>query len=207
MQKNYKTFIECIVWIGIIIFLIIHFAFRPYGNGNLWELETLAGDIGCTVSIVGFLVFGFNHLFWRIPYLGRKLHTPNLNGTWNGHGISSHEKEEYDFTLTIRQTFLQTHVHGYFEKSQSHSISAVFIHNDTIDLTNFVYSYQNDPKLEYRNKAEKGEEGGLTIHYGTTKLDIDYSNLHKLSGTYWNDRNCTGEWTLEKVKKGDKNGK
>lgn len=207
MQKNYKTFVDWIVWIGIILFLVIHFVCRSYDNGNPWELETLAGDIGYTVSIVGLLSLAFNHLLWRIPYLGRRLHTPDLNGTWIGHGKSSHDNKEYDFTVTIRQTFLQTHVHGYFEKSQSHSFSAVFIHNDTIDVTNFVYSYQNDPKLEYRNKAEKGEEGGLNIHYGTTKLDIDYANLNKLSGTYWNDRNCTGEWILVKLKKGDKDGK
>ena len=81
----------------------------------------------------------------------------------------------------------------------------MFIHDGTLDRTVFVYSYQNDPKLEYRNKAEKREEGGLNIHYGSTKLDIDYADLTRLSGTYWNDRNCTGSWEL--TKKSKKNGK
>jgi hypothetical protein len=148
------------------------------------------------------LAFLFNHLLWRTPIIGRKLHTPDLNGSWKGHGKSSFEDTEYDFELKITQTFLEIHVHGYFEKSQSHSFDGVFVHNDTIDQTVLVYSYQNDPKLEYRNKAERGEEGGLNIHYGTTKLDIDYDDLTKIAGTYWNDRNCTGEWTLEKKKKG-----
>lgn len=207
MQKNYKSFLEWIVWLAIIIFLIIHFVIRSYPNGNPWEPETLAGDIGYTVTTVGFLALLFNHLLWRIPFVGRKLHTPNLRGSWKGHGKSSFNNTEYDFELKITQTFLETHVHGYFEKSRSHSFNGVFVHNDTIDQTVFVYSYQNDPKLEYRNKAEKGEKGGLNIHYGTTKLDIDYDDLTKINGTYWNDRNCTGEWTLNKIKKGEKDGK
>ena len=89
MQKNFKTFIEWIVWTAIILFLIIHFAIRSYPTGNPWELETLAGDIGYTVTGVGLLALLFNHLLWRIPFIGRKLHTPNLKGTWKGHGKSS----------------------------------------------------------------------------------------------------------------------
>ena len=207
MQKNYKTFITWIVWIGIIAFLDIHFVFRSGQSGSMWDVETLAGDIGYAVVIVSALATLFNLLLWRIPFLGRKLHTPNLSGTWKGHGKSSFNDTEYDFTLKITQTFLETHVHGYFEKSKSHSFNGVFVHNDTLDQTVFVYSYQNDPKLEYRNKAEKVEEGGLNIHYGTTKLDIDYDDLTKINGTYWNDRNCTGEWSLEKTKKGREDGK
>ena len=50
MQKNYKTFVGWIVWAAIIIFLVIHFVIRSYPKGNPWELETLAGDIGYTVT-------------------------------------------------------------------------------------------------------------------------------------------------------------
>ena len=205
MYKNYKTFVEGIVVCAIVVFLIIHFLIRKYDNGNPWELENLWGDIGYTSTIVGALAVLFNWFFWRIPFLGRWLHTPDISGEWLGKGKSNFENTEYEFTLEIKQSFLETHVHGYFEKSRSDSFSSVFIHDETLDRTFFVYSYQNDPKFEYRNKAEKGEEGGLNIHYGSTKLDIDYTDLTKLSGTYWNDRNCTGSWEL--IKKTNKDGK
>ena len=51
----------------------------------------------------------------------------------------------------------------------------------------------------YRNKSEKGVEGGLNIHYGSTMLDVDFDDLTHLSGTYWNDRTYIG--TLELTKK------
>lgn len=205
MQKNYKSFINLIVIITVIVFLVIHFAFRAYDNGSSpWQWEGVWGDIGYTSGIVFVLAVLFNCLLWRIPFIGRCLHTPNLNGTWEGKGKSSHEGVEYSFTVKINQSFLETHIHGFFEKSQSDSFGSVFIHNETIDRTVLVYSYQNDPNLEYRNKAEKGQDGGLSIHYGTTKLDIDYDDLNKLSGTYWNDRECTGCWQLIKQ---NKNGK
>lgn len=204
MQKNYKTFIQLIVTLSIIIFLIIHFGCRNYGKEGPWGIESVWGDIGFTTAIVGALAVAFNLILWRIPWVGRKLHTPNIRGEWSGKGKSSFNDTKYEFTVKINQTFLSTHVHGYFEKSRSDSFSFVFIHDETFDRTMFVYSYQNDPQLEYRNKAEKGEEEGLNIHYGTTKLDIDYADLNKLTGNYWNDRNCTGSLVLTKQSK--KNG-
>lgn len=207
MQKNFKAFIECVVVTAIAVFLIIHFVIRDYSNGNPnpWEWETVWGDIGYTSVIVCGLAAVFNWLLWRIPFVGKWLHVPNISGEWLGKGRSSMKDTEYEFTLKISQSFLETHVHGYFEKSRSDSFCSVFIHDDTLDRTIFVYSYQNDPKLEYRNKAEKGDKGGLNIHYGSTKLDIDYADLTRLVGTYWNDRNCTGSWEL--TKKSKNNGK
>lgn len=206
MQKNYKTFINGIATIAIIVFLIIHFAIRSYGEGeNQWEWESLWGDIGYTTAIVGCMAILFNCFIWRIPCIGRLLHTPDIRGEWEGKGHSSYNDNGQDFTCTlkIKQTFLQTHIHGIFEKSQSHSFSSVFIHNDISDKTILVYSYQNDPKMEYRYKAEKREAGGLNIHYGSTMLDIDFDDLTHLSGTYWNDRTYIGSLELTKKTKND----
>lgn len=203
MHKNYKTFIEWIVVIAIAVFLLIHFALRTYGEEGPWGVESVWGDIGYTTVLVGGLAALFNWVLWRIPFVGRKLHTPNISGEWTGKGKSSFNDTEYEFTVKISQSFLSTYVHGYFEKSQSHSFSSVFIHDETFDRTLFVYSYQNDPNQEFRAKAERGEKDGLNIHYGTTKLDIDYADLTKLSGAYWNDRNCTGSWVLTKKTKKD----
>ena len=44
----------------------------------------------------------------------------------------------------------------------------------------------------------KGVESGLNIHYGTTRLKIDFDDLTHLKGHYWNDRECTGTLTLTK---------
>lgn len=202
MQKNYKTFIHCVVWASIILFLVVHFVIRPYDEGSLWDLETLAGDIGYCVTGVSILAWLFNHCLWKIPCIGKIFHTPNLNGVWKGTGKSTSDKncEQFNMTLTIQQTFLETHIHADFDKSKSDSFSSVFIHNETTNHTCMVYSYQNDPNLELRSKAEKGEEGGLSIHYGTTQLEIDFGNLQHLTGSYWNDRECVGTIDLTKEK-------
>lgn len=202
MQKNYKVFIDWIAVIAIVLFLIIHFAIRDYEGDNPWEWESVWGDIGYTTAIVGAIAALFNWLLWRIPRVGKWLHTPNISGEWEGKGKSSYKDTEFACKFKIKQTFLQTHIHCYFEKSQSHSFSSVFIHNDTLDKTTLVYSYQNDPKLVYRNKAERGEEGGLNIHYGSAMMDIDYDDLTHLTGTYWNDRTYIGSLELTKKNHG-----
>ena len=200
MQKNYKTFINCVVWVSIILFLVVHFVIRPYDEGSTWDKETLAGDIGYCVTGVSILAWLFNHCLWKIPFIGKCFHTPNLNGVWKGSGKGHSDKnsEPFNMTLKISQTFLETHINAYFDKSQSDSFSSGFIHNATTGRICLVYSYQNDPKLEFRSKAEKGDEGGLSIHYGTTRLEIDFENLKHLSGTYWNDRECVGTIDLTK---------
>lgn len=204
MQKNYRTFLNWIIGIAIIVFLIIHFFIRNYDKGeNQWGWESIWGDIGYTTAFVGFLAILFNYYIWRIPRVGRWLHTPDIRGEWEGKGHSSYNDQDFTCALKIKQTFLQTHIHGIFEKSQSHSFSSVFIHNDISDKTTLVYSYQNDPKMEYRYKAEKGKEGGLNIHYGSTMLDIDFDDLTHLSGTYWNDRTYIGSLELTKKSKND----
>lgn len=200
MQKNYNAFVKWIAISAVVVFVGIFLIFRV-GNEE-YTLETFFGDIGFTTGIVVFFATAFNFWLWRLPFIGRWSHTPDLRGVWKGKGRGESERnnEEYNMTLKIRQTYLETHIHAYFDKSQSDSFSSVFIYNDTIGRTCLVYSYQNDPKLIYRNKAEKGEEGGLNIHYGTTKLDIDFEDLHHLTGSYWNDRECVG--TIELTKEG-----
>lgn len=197
MQKNYKAFIEIIVALAIISFLIIHFCLRKYGEGeNQWGWESIWGDIGYASIVVVFFAEIFNLFLWRISCLGRWLHTPNLIGEWKGEGHTSYNDTDFTLTLNIKQTFLRTHIHACFEKSHSHSFSSVFIHDDVRDKTILVYSYQNDPKIKYRINAVKGEEGGLDIHYGTTMLDIDYDDLTHLKGAYWNDRTYMGPLNL-----------
>jgi hypothetical protein len=205
MQRNYKIFIKGITIVAIVTFIIIHFIIRGYKDmANVWELESIWGDIGYTTVIVSLVMSIFNCLLWRIPFVGRCLHTPNIRGQWFGKGKSSCNNLEYSFSIKIDQSFLQTRVHGNFTKSKSDSFSSAFVHYEEIDKTILIYSYKNEPNIEYRNRAERKEEDGLSIHYGTAKLDIDYDNLTELHGTYWNDRQCVGSWVLTKK---DKNGK
>lgn len=105
MQKNYKTFIECIVVSAIVVFLIIHFAIRRYDNGSIWELETLWGDIGYTSAIVCGLAILFNWVLWRIPFVGRWLHTPNISGEWSGKGKSSFKALGVDGRYAVITSF------------------------------------------------------------------------------------------------------
>lgn len=198
MQKNYKTLVKGIVVCSLVIYVIIILLFRRQGT---YSIETLFGDIGYTSSIVLLLVIVFNRFFWKIGFVGKLLKTPNLNGVWEGTGHSNYNGGiDYPVKLKIKQTFLNTNIHAVFEKSESDSFNAVFINDETRDITHLIYSYQNDPKLDYRDKAEEGKQGGLNIHYGTVRLKIDFDDLTHLTGHYWNDRKYTG--TLKLTKKG-----
>lgn len=131
MQKNYKTFIEWIAVIAIISFLIIHCVIRRCcEEGIQWGWESIWGDIGYTTLFVGFLAFLFNRFMWRNPHIGKWFHTPYLQGEWEGKGYSSYNDQDFACTFKIKQTFLQTHVHAIFEKSESRSFCSVFIYDD-----------------------------------------------------------------------------
>ena len=196
MQKNYKTFVKEIVLCAIVIYAAIFLIFR---RAEPYSYETFFGDIGYTSGLVTLLATTFNRLLWKISFLGKLFKVPNLNGEWEGNAHSNYgEGIDYTIKLKIKQTFLSTIVHANFEKSQSDAFCAVFVHDENSDLTQLVYSYRNDPELEYRNKSEKGVEGGLNIHYGTARLKIDFDDLTHLKGHYWNDRECTGTLTLTK---------
>lgn len=203
MKSKNKIIINIVVYSSIITFILIYLIFRAGKEG--YNFETFMGDIAYTSLIICFMLFVFDKWIWRIPFVGRWLHTPNISGEWTGMGKSYYDDTEYECKLIIKQTFHEVYVHGYFEKSQSDSFNSVFIHNDTLDKTYFVYSYQNEPNQEYRNKSVKKEENGICIHYGTTRFVIDYNNLNKMTGSYWNDRNCSGE--LKLTRKMAKNGK
>ena len=196
MQKNYKTFVKGTVLCAIVIYALIFLIFRidkPY------SCETFLGDIGYTSFIITALATAFNKWIWKIGFLGKLFKVPDLNGEWEGNGRSNYgDGIDYTIKLKIKQTFLRTNVHANFEKSESDAFCAAFVHEENSDLTQLVYSYRNDPELEYRNKSEKGVESGLNIHYGTTRLKIDFDDLTHLKGHYWNDRECTGTLTLTK---------
>ncbi len=198
MSNNYKVFVEYISKISTVIFGIIVFILYKR-NGKL-SFNTLSTALSYTSIFMVFLSVVCNQWLWRIHFIGEYLHTPNINGTWEGKGKSSFNDTEFDVNLLITQTFLETHIHGVFEKSQSDSFCSEFTYDGTHDRTYLIYSYKNEPKLEYRNKAEENEEGGLNIHYGTTKLEIDFNDLTHLNGTYWNDRKCIGTFELTKRK-------
>jgi hypothetical protein len=197
MASNYKEFIKYISILSIIIFIILYYFLS---KGKI-DLKKCLKAIGYTSAIMVVLSFIFNQWLWKkISLIQKYYYTPNISGIWEGKGNSSFNNTEFDVKLSITQTFLETHIHGVFEKSQSDSFCSEFTYDSTHDRTYLIYSYKNEPKLEYRNKAEENEEGGLNIHYGTTKLEIDFNDLTHLNGTYWNDRKCIGTFELTKRK-------
>lgn len=198
MSNNYKEFVKYICIISVVIFGVIVFILYKRKGNLSFNICTTA--LSYTSIFMVFLSVVCNQWVWRISFVGKYLHTPDISGIWEGKGKSSFNDTEFDVKLKIKQTFLETHIHGDFDKSQSDSFSSNFIYDGIHNRTYLIYSYQNDPKLEYRNKAEENEEGGLNIHYGTTKLEIDFNDLTHLNGTYWNDRKCIGTFELTKRK-------
>lgn len=196
MSNNYKEIVKYICIISCVIFGIIVFILYKI-NGN-FSFSICITALDFTAKLIVILSIVFNFWLLKIPFVGKYFHTPNISGLWEGKGKSSFNDTEFDVKLSIKQTFLETHIHVDFEKSQSDSFCSSFIYDSTHDRTFLIFSYQNDPKLKFRNKAEENEEGGLNIHYGTTKIEIDFNDLTRLHGSYWNDRKCIGTIELSK---------
>lgn len=198
MANNYRDFIKYISILSIIIFIIVYYSLCK----DKLDLKECFKAIGYTSTIMVVLSLVFNHWLWKkISLVQKYYHTPNISGFWDGKGKSSFNDTEFEVSLSIKQTFLETHIHGVFDKSQSDSFCSEFTYDGIINRTYLIYSYKNEPKMEFRNRAEDNEEGGLNIHYGTTKLEVDFNDLTHLNGTYWNDRKCIGTFELIKRNK------
>ena len=123
---------------------------------------------------------------WLVPF-------PNLSGKWSGTIKSNWEggnPEPIPTRVTITQNFFNIQVRINTEESRSYSIGASFDIDKDRGFQQLFYSYLNTPKSGVRDRSQ--------IHYGSTLLNFEGSNVNKMEGEYWTSRETTGEITLIK---------
>jgi hypothetical protein len=117
--------------------------------------------------------------------------TPNLNGNWSGHLISSYKGQTtIEANIRIKQNWTKISVVLTTETSSSHSLVAgIVTENPEQDILN--YQYINDPRPH--------SEPTMHIHRGTSILYIP-SGCKRFTGEYYTgrDRSNYGEMVFEK---------
>ncbi len=142
-------------------------------------------------------IFTLSHLFfdswvWRLGILRRLriVRTPDLNGTWEAQGISSHNHTEFTAKVMIRQTWSSILVILETEFSRSHSLVASISISEVEPMLS--YEYLNEPKVSPNRPAT------LHPHRGTCILSLKSKDY--MEGGYYTgqDRRNYGSLSLRR---------
>lgn len=128
-------------------------------------------------SCYGIVIHLYNKYFWKTTLFQLLFNTPNLNGTWNCEGISSHDGGEFQGKLFIEQTWTKIFIRGEFKSSHSRSFVASVKTNHGA-LQELVFSYNSEP--------DETSASSMVEHKGTTLLRK--TNKNSFKGTYFTGR-------------------
>lgn len=161
----------------------------------------LLQPLGAAGAAASLFVLAFDHVLWRMPWLGRRISKrPNARGTWRGtlasHWVNPETGQRVDpdpeVYLVIRQTFWSVTANLITKESKSCSTTAV-IEDDGCGQYQLVAVYRNTPRAAVRHRSE--------VHHGAFKLDVAGEPVDRLEGFYWTDRNTMGEFEFDRRSK------
>jgi hypothetical protein len=155
---------------------------------SLAWFEPFSVVTGASVLVLGV----FDRWAWRLPFLYPWfVSTPNLQGTWRGHLVSTWvDPQTRDITppievyLVTRQTFSSINMRLMTAESSSEFLAGNVIRDDD-GIRTVVGTYRNTPKLLRREASP--------MHYGGLLLHVRGSPPYALDGEYWTDRSTKGE--------------
>jgi hypothetical protein len=144
---------------------------------------------------IAFIKWGWK---WKI-LRGWLVSYPDLSGNWKGRAVPKSINEAtgcpYDpveLDVSIRQTFLATHIRVYSKEMESNSNVASFILDNESNEKRLCYTYTSIPKANIRDRSP--------IHNGSALLTIKGTKEDTLEGEYWTSRATTGELYFYKQK-------
>jgi hypothetical protein len=179
-----------------------------------WAIEgaagLLAGNapselklISLVVMIISTGVVAIASAIWRrvwkrFPLIGRKLF-PDLTGTWEGELVSTWTHSATDqtarpipVTIWIRQGIFSTSIKLRSGESTSYSTRCLLEADHEAGRFRFWYSYDNNPRAQYRHRSARHEGVAWLEH------DID-TDPERLVGYYYTDRKTSGDLTARRV--------
>ncbi len=145
-----------------------------------------------STGIVGVVSAIWRWMWARFPLIGRKTF-PDLTGTWEGHLVSTWINPDtgqrlppIQTTIWIRQGIFTTSIKLRTGESTSYSKRCLLEADPDAGRFQFWYSYDNDPKAEFRYRSAR-HEGVAWL-----EMDIDADPEH-LVGYYYTERKTSGD--------------
>lgn len=156
--------------------------------------------IGAVISsvLVWIASATWRRLWKRFPIIGRKLF-PDLTGTWTGQLISTWKDPTtgsaippIPVTVWIRQGIFSTSIKLRTGESTSYSTRCLLEADQEAGRFRFWYSYDNNPRAEYRHRSAR--------HEGVAWLELDLdTDPERLIGCYYTDRKTSGDIDLRRI--------
>lgn len=177
---------------------------------GIWSLVLLVagvqvpGTVSKVATAIPLVVVGgfavFDNWLWRLKWVNRMVHRPNLSGTWEGTLTSLRDgpdgtEKRYDpipIVLTIHQTFLDLRITLMTAESKSRSLGSIIQMNAPDDYSVF-YHYTNVPGLDARHNGKSHR------HDGGSRIDVAGCDPTAAFGEYWTDRRTRGTFEVHRI--------
>lgn len=182
---NSRFVIQLSVSVGVLVFALgVIFS---GGKPNVTWLDYYS--YAATAAVVAYWLW--DRVVWRWPISQRlKIAPRNISGTWQGvitsfwSDLETNERlKPKTVYLVIRQTSSQVSVTLLTDQARSASyLASLSLEDGTASLD---YLYSGSSNLRYRQKSP--------IHNGSCSLSITGVPAMRLKGSYWTDRNSSGE--------------
>jgi hypothetical protein len=151
-----------------------------------------------SIGIVAVASALWRHIWRRFPVIGRKIF-PDLTGTWSGHLVSTWKNPAtgqaiapIPVTIWVRQGIFSTSIKLRTGESTSYSTRCLLEADPEAGRFRFWYSYDNNPRAEYRHRSAR--------HEGVAWLELDIdTDPERLIGCYYTDRKTSGDLDVRRV--------
>lgn len=148
--------------------------------------------------VITLAIGGFDRWAWHWPLIRKAVRRPWISGTWVGELTSYRRDPQTDAPLTsthsvvlrIDQSLTSISATLMTAESKSRSIAAAFTPHSNGDYT-LHYTYDNTPKLEYRNRSK--------IHRGSVAAEMSGPVPNSIESEYWTNRDTKGTIKLTRV--------
>jgi hypothetical protein len=150
-----------------------------------------------SVGTLPLLLLAFDWWIWAWPGVSLLTKRPDLRGTWKGVIQSTWQGDERASGLGV--------IHGYIMISQTFTGLRLRLFTPESQSVTLMALLKREPDEHhmvsalYRNTPRQLVRSHSSIHHGGLLLEIGGERFDKLSGSYWTDRQTSGEIQFHRV--------
>lgn len=184
-----RSVIQIVAGIAVAVYVVV--LLLQGGPGG-----SLIAPYGLIVFLSSVAFFLFDRWLWRWPLVKRVHARPVLDGTWHGEIRSTWAPDGDEGTivsdvfLVYRQRFWSVSFRLMTGESESSPVTAT-LNAATDRVCRFVGVYRNEPDAAHRSRSG--------IHYGTLTMKVPSQDSDELTGSYWTDRETTGDLVVRRL--------
>jgi hypothetical protein len=177
--------IKRLISITVVSSIVVSAIFVVSFNIDIASFE-VSKIFSLTITVLTFYWAFYFKWGWKLPILKKIFEKPNLNGTWIGRYESEDGNGNKYFgriILTVRQTFLFTHLTSLTDKTVSHSYGESLLSNKDKGINRIAYFY-------FQERLDSSEED---IPQCATELTVlGKENERILCGNFWTNKPTRG---------------